>query len=40
MKSFDTNILVRYYVQDEPRQGAIATRIMTAEPELFVSKTG
>lgn len=39
MKSLDTNILVRYYVQDEPRQGAIATRIMTEEPELFVSKT-
>jgi len=39
MKSLDTNILVRYYVQDEPRQGAIATRIMTTEPELFVSKT-
>lgn len=39
MKSVDTNILVRYYVQDEPRQGAIATRIMTEEPELFVGKT-
>jgi len=39
MKSLDTNILVRYYVQDEQRQGAIATRIMTEEPELFVSKT-
>lgn len=39
MKSLDTNILARYYVQDEPRQGAIATRIMTSEPELFVSKT-
>ena len=39
MKSLDTNILVRYYVQDEPHQGAIATRIMTGEPELFVSRT-
>lgn len=39
MKSLDTNILARYYVQDEPRQGAIATRIMTGEPELFVSRT-
>lgn len=39
MKSLDTNILVRYYVQDEPRQGAIATRIMTNELELFVSRT-
>ncbi len=39
MKSLDTNILARYYVQDEPRQGAIATRIMTSEPELFVSRT-
>lgn len=39
MKSLDTNVLARYYVQDEPRQGAIATRIMTSEPELFVSRT-
>src|SRR5450631_4213527 len=39
MKSLDTNILARYYVQDDPRQGAIATRIMTGEPELFVSRT-
>ena len=39
MKSLDTNILVRYYVQDEPHQAAIATRIMTGEPELFVSRT-
>lgn len=39
MKSLDTNILARYYVQDEPRQSAIATRIMTGEPELFVSRT-
>ncbi len=30
---------MRYYVNDEPQQGAIATRIMSEEPELFVSKT-
>lgn len=29
-EALDTNILVRYYVQGEPRQSAIATRIIAA----------
>ena len=39
MKALDTNVLVRYYVQDEPRQAATAARIMSEEAALFVPKT-
>ncbi len=39
MKAVDTNILVRYYTQDDARQSRIATRIMAEEPELFVPST-
>ncbi|CAG0990307.1 hypothetical protein ANRL3_02729 [Anaerolineae bacterium] len=39
MKSLDTNILVRYYAQDDPHQSAAATRILVNEPTLFVPKT-
>jgi hypothetical protein len=31
VKALDTNVLVRYYVQDEPRQAATAARIMSEE---------
>lgn len=39
MKSIDTNILVRYYAQDEAVQSAIALRIFRDEAALFVAKT-
>jgi len=39
VKALDTNVLVRYYVQDEPRQAATAARIMSEEAALFVPKT-
>lgn len=39
MKSVDTNILVRYYAQDDVLQSPIALRIFSDEPELFVTKT-
>ena len=39
MKAVDTNILVRYYTQDDARQPRIATRVMAEEPELFVPDT-
>lgn len=39
MKSIDTNILVRYYAQDDPLQSSIAFRLFKDEPELFVTKT-
>ncbi|MGZ8164136.1 MAG: type II toxin-antitoxin system VapC family toxin [Methylobacter sp.] len=39
MKSVDTNILVRYYAQDDPLQSPIALRLFSDEPELFVTKT-
>lgn len=39
MKALDTNILVRYYTQDDPAQSPIATRIIVEEPALFVPKT-
>lgn len=39
MKSVDTNILVRYYAQDDPLQSSLAFRIFRDEPELFVTKT-
>ncbi len=39
MKSVDTNVLVRYYAQDDTRQSPIALRLFINEPELFVTKT-
>lgn len=39
MKSIDTNILVRYYAQDDPLQSPIALRLFRNESELFVTKT-
>jgi predicted nucleic-acid-binding protein len=36
VKALDTNILVRYYAQDDPRQAKIALRLLSKEPELFV----
>lgn len=39
MKSVDTNILVRYYAQDDPLQSSLAFRVFRDEPELFVTKT-
>jgi len=39
VKSVDTNILVRYYAQDDPLQSSLAFRIFRDEPELFVTKT-
>ncbi len=39
MKSVDTNVLVRYYAQDDTRQSPLALRIFSDEPELFVTKT-
>ena len=39
MKSLDTNILVRYYAQDDPDQSVTATHIFSTEPDLFVPKT-
>lgn len=39
MKSVDTNILVRYYAQDDALQSPFALRIFSDEPELFVTKT-
>lgn len=39
MKSLDTNILVRYYAQDEPGQSAVAMKLFSEESALFVSKT-
>lgn len=39
MKSIDTNILVRYYAQDDSLQSPLALRVFLDEPELFVTKT-
>jgi predicted nucleic-acid-binding protein len=39
MKALDTNILVRYYTQDDPRQAKIALRILKEEEALFVPRT-
>jgi predicted nucleic-acid-binding protein len=39
MKALDTNILVRYYTQDDPRQARIALRILKEEEALFVPRT-
>lgn len=39
MKSVDTNILVRYYAQDDPLQSPLALRLFSDEPALFVTKT-
>jgi len=39
MKALDTNILARYYTQDDPRQAKIALRILKQEEALFVPRT-
>lgn len=39
MKALDTNILVRYYTQDDPRQARIALCILKEEEALFVPRT-
>ncbi len=39
MIAVDTNILARYYVQDDKPQAKIATRIMNDEPSLYVPLT-
>jgi predicted nucleic-acid-binding protein len=39
MKSVDTNILVRYYAQDDALQSPLALRLFRNEPQLFVTKT-
>lgn len=39
MKSLDTNILVRYYAQDDALQSPLALRLFKDEPQLFVTKT-
>ncbi len=39
MKSVDTNILVRYYAQDDALQSPLALQLFKDEPELFVTKT-
>lgn len=39
MKSLDTNILVRYYAQDDVLQSPLALRLFSDEPSLFVTKT-
>jgi len=39
MKALDTNILVRYYTQDDPRQAKIALRILKEEEALYVPRT-
>ncbi len=36
MIALDTNVLARYYMQDDRRQSKIATRIIAAEPALYV----
>ena len=39
MKALDTNVLARYYLNDDARQSAIALGIMQRERALFVSRT-
>jgi predicted nucleic-acid-binding protein len=39
VKSVDTNILVRYYAQDDALQSPLALRLFSDEPSLFVTKT-
>lgn len=39
MKSLDTNILVRYYAQDDALQSPIALRLFSNEAELYVTKS-
>lgn len=38
MRAVDTNVLARYYLQDDPRQGRVASDILAAG-EVFVPKT-
>jgi predicted nucleic-acid-binding protein len=39
VKSVDTNILVRYYAQDDALQSSLALSLFRDEPDLFVTKT-
>lgn len=39
MRSLDTNVLVRYYAQDDPQQSPVATRLFADKQPLFVTKT-
>lgn len=39
MIAVDTNILVRYYAQDDRDQAAIAERILRDEPAVYVPLT-
>ena len=39
MKALDTNILVRYYLDDDARQSPVAFALMKQERALFVSRT-
>jgi len=39
VKSVDTNILVRYYAQDDALQSTLALSLFSDEPELFMTKT-
>ena len=39
MIAIDTNILVRYYAQDDRDQAAVAERILREEPAVYVSLT-
>ena len=39
MKSVDTNILVRYYAQDDVLQSTLALAVFRDEPQLFATKT-
>jgi len=38
VRAVDTNVLARYYLQDDPRQARIAVRILAAG-DVFVPKT-
>ena len=39
MKSLDTNVLARYYLDDDPRQSPVAFALLQRERALFVSRT-
>ena len=39
MKALDTNVLARYYLDDDARQSRIAFAVMQRERALFVSRT-
>ena len=39
MKALDTNVLARYYLDDDARQSPVAFAVMQRERALFVSRT-